>query len=222
MERGKRSEAINGEIQLPEAIIQQIQSLLNGKEAAQTSVISKSWYNAWLTNPNLDFDQRNFRIGDSESEAAERFPNFVKKTMQRSHLKASWFHELKRLLTELIPSKVSLNLRFSKEERIDHIKGLPRPVSENLILSSDTLSSMYFSAFLDAIFWSCRPKVITVYGFNGSCLLELLCNRLMQQVNENYWIPDQTVFGQDGLEEVSFESFEVTLKSGGLCPGKLW
>ncbi|KAG8370068.1 hypothetical protein BUALT_Bualt14G0081000 [Buddleja alternifolia] len=75
---------------------------------------------------------------------------------------------------------------FLTEERIDRvgeIKGLPRPVSENLILSSDTLSSMYFSAFLDGIIWSCRPK--------------------------------------DGLEEVSFESFEVTLKSGGLCPGKL-
>ncbi|KAG8370089.1 hypothetical protein BUALT_Bualt14G0081300 [Buddleja alternifolia] len=86
MERGKRSETINGEIQLPEAIIQQIQSLLNGKEAAQTSVISKLWSNAWFTSPNLDFDERNFeksRIGDSESEAAERFPNFVKKTMKR-------------------------------------------------------------------------------------------------------------------------------------------
>ncbi|KAG8370087.1 hypothetical protein BUALT_Bualt14G0081100 [Buddleja alternifolia] len=481
MERDKRGEAINGEIQLPEAIIQQIQSLLNGKQALRTSVLSKSWYNAWLTSPNLDFDVRNFenrRIGDSKSEAADRFRSFVKKTMKRyqelnlkivkfrvwmrvskpnlvsfanelilkalkmgvidlnlefpsyyyemyalphevleaetlirlsaigckidwpldrkilcsrleslslskvwvgedvfwhiisscplienvllsgcryivgvdkfrqtteiltlrsplidgpinvlefhklkclflqsvnvdeqffsefslkfpcledlslcycdgyrgrrqisshslkcisvtetrmlwvnfdvpnirkftfsgpiiprlsftsalkefeshvsiscydKHVEVSWFHQLQRLLTKLTlsNSNISLTLWFLTEERIDHvgeIKGLPRPVLGNLILSLDTLSSMYFSAFLDAIFWSCRPKVITIYGFNGSCLLELLCNRLMQQVNENYWIPNQNVFGQDGLEEVSFESFEVTLKKWRSLP----
>ncbi|KAG8370092.1 hypothetical protein BUALT_Bualt14G0081600 [Buddleja alternifolia] len=89
MERGKRSEAINSQIQLPEAIIQHIQSLLNGKEAAQTSVVSKSWYNAWLTTPNLDLDEQFFekhRIcysAEVEAEAADRFASFVKKTMKR-------------------------------------------------------------------------------------------------------------------------------------------
>ncbi|KAG8370075.1 hypothetical protein BUALT_Bualt14G0079900 [Buddleja alternifolia] len=498
MERGKRSEAINGEIQLPEAIIQQIQSLLNGKEAAQTSVLSKLWYNAWLTTPNLDFDQRNFekrRIGDSESEPANRFANFVKKTMQRyqelnlnivkfrlwmrggkldwvslanesimkalrmgvidlnlefpsyfykmyalphevleaetlirlsaigckidrlvdrkvlcsrleslslskvcvekdvvwdiisscplienlllseckyvvkspkifrqstkilklsnpliefrkrnvgsvvdgpikvlefhklkslllqnvnvdrrffcdfsfkfpcledlslhhcygyngrdeisahslkcislteismwmkfdapnicklifsgkcfsrlsftsalkeceshisilcssNHVKASWFRELKRFLTRLTPSIVTLSLGFFREpilgfireQQIGHLgemEGLTRPVLENLILSGHSESPIW-SAFLDGLFWSCRPKVITVNGFPGSQVLEkahnelveLLWKRLIQQVNEKCCVPNQNVFGQHGLEEVNMEYFEESL-----------
>ncbi|KAG8370074.1 hypothetical protein BUALT_Bualt14G0079800 [Buddleja alternifolia] len=494
MERGKRSEAINGEIELPEAIIQQIQSLLNGKQAARTSVVSKSWYNAWLTSPNLDFDQRNFqkrRIGDSQSEAAERFPNFVKKTMKRyqelnlkivkfrlwmrftkpdlvslanesiikalkmgvndlsldffphdgsyvlpnevleteslirlsaieckidrpmdrkvlcsrleslslskvcveddvvwdiisscplienlllsecnnfvgankfgqatwilslrspvidihkgsvgsivdgpikvlefhklkslflqkvsvdgrffsdfsinfpciedlslhncygylgraqisshslksislteimmwvnfdvpniskftftgtsfsrlsftsalkeceshisilfycHHVKASWFRELKRFLTMLTPSKISLSLGFFREQSIDRVReyeGLPRPVLENLILSFHVESSVD-SAFLDGLFWSCRPKVITINGCSRSRLIEkahnelieLLCKRLIQQVNQNCCISNQNVFGQHGLKEVNMEYFEETGRTTLFC-----
>ncbi|KAG8370095.1 hypothetical protein BUALT_Bualt14G0081900 [Buddleja alternifolia] len=479
MERGKRSEAINSQIQLPEAIIQQIQSLLYGKQAAQTSVLSKLWYNAWLTTPNLNFDERYFpkrRNGDSESEAADRFASFMNRTMQRyqernlnivkfrlwmkstelgsvslanelimkalkmgvydlnldlnamyalphemleaetliklsvtwckidwpldrkvlcsrleslilryvyvgddivwniisscplienllldeckysvgatratkvltlrspliefhegnvgsgvdgpikmsefhklkslflqkvnvddqffsdfslkfpcledlslhycdgykgrrqissqslkcisltetrmlwvnfdvpnirkftfkgtcipglsftsalkeweshisissndNHLNASWFHELKRFLTNLTLSKISFCLWFFMQ-RID-IEGLPRPVLENLILPTH-LESSIFSAFLDGLFWSCRPKVITISGFCKSRLLELLWKRLMQQVNENCYIPNQNVFGQCGLEEVNVESFEVTLKEWRSLPWK--
>lgn len=60
MEKRIRIEAVDGEIVLPEAIIQHVQSFLTGKEAAQTTVISKSWYSAWLTRPNLDLDQRDY------------------------------------------------------------------------------------------------------------------------------------------------------------------
>ncbi|KAK6130431.1 hypothetical protein DH2020_035841 [Rehmannia glutinosa] len=86
MEKGKRIEAINAEIPLPEGIIQHIQSLLSGKQAAQTSILSKSWYNAWLTSPNLHLDERNFqkRGGESPtSQIADGFSEFAKKTMQR-------------------------------------------------------------------------------------------------------------------------------------------
>ncbi|KAL3630013.1 hypothetical protein CASFOL_022997 [Castilleja foliolosa] len=80
MEKCKKIDS--GEILLPEAIIQHIQSFMSGKEAAQTSVLSKYWYSAWSTRPNLDFDHRDFpsrggRICD------DRFSDFAKKTIQR-------------------------------------------------------------------------------------------------------------------------------------------
>ncbi|KAL8481696.1 hypothetical protein ACS0TY_028004 [Phlomoides rotata] len=53
MEKRPRIEAISGEI--PEVIIQHIQSFLNGNDAARTSTLSKAWYAAWLTRPDLDF-----------------------------------------------------------------------------------------------------------------------------------------------------------------------
>ncbi|KAL3645036.1 hypothetical protein CASFOL_010216 [Castilleja foliolosa] len=49
-----------GEIHFPEPIIQRIQSFLDSKAAAQTSIVSKSWHSAWLTRPNLDFDETYF------------------------------------------------------------------------------------------------------------------------------------------------------------------
>ncbi|KAL8522209.1 hypothetical protein ACS0TY_012376 [Phlomoides rotata] len=82
MEKGKRVEA---EFQLPEAIIQHIQSFLNGKEAAQTTLLSKSWNDAWLTRPNLDFDQKEFerKSSDGTQSSENRFWNFVNKTVER-------------------------------------------------------------------------------------------------------------------------------------------
>ncbi|GFP90090.1 putative F-box/LRR-repeat protein at4g00320 [Phtheirospermum japonicum] len=60
MEKRHKIETVDGEIPLPEAIIQRIQSLLNRQQAAQTTSLSKSWYTAWSTRPNLDFDQHHF------------------------------------------------------------------------------------------------------------------------------------------------------------------
>ncbi|XP_057795466.1 F-box/LRR-repeat protein At3g59200-like [Salvia miltiorrhiza] len=62
---------------LPQEIIQHIQSLLLEKEAARTSLLSKSWHGAWTTRPNLSFDQSKFR------NCVDEFPIFTKKTMQR-------------------------------------------------------------------------------------------------------------------------------------------
>ncbi|GFP87958.1 putative F-box/LRR-repeat protein at3g18150 [Phtheirospermum japonicum] len=69
------ADAANGEFWIPELLIQHIQSFLSGKEAIQTSILSKSWYNAWLTRPNLDFNGRDWGV--------KRFLEFAKKTMQR-------------------------------------------------------------------------------------------------------------------------------------------
>ncbi|EYU31604.1 hypothetical protein MIMGU_mgv1a021663mg, partial [Erythranthe guttata] len=77
MEEGKATEAaIAAEIQLPEAIIQRIQSLLSRKQAAQTTLLSKSWYRAWSTRPNLALDTRDFRSPSS-------FSAFAAKAMER-------------------------------------------------------------------------------------------------------------------------------------------
>ncbi|KAL3625802.1 hypothetical protein CASFOL_030359 [Castilleja foliolosa] len=73
-------------LQLPEPIIQHIQFFLTGKEAARTTVLSKSWHSAWLTRPNLDFDYDEFQNvdadGDDEGSRYE-FLEFAKKTIQR-------------------------------------------------------------------------------------------------------------------------------------------
>ncbi|XP_051127994.1 putative F-box/LRR-repeat protein At4g13960 [Andrographis paniculata] len=78
MEIEKGNEATDNELQLPESLIQRIQSFLTGKKAASTIVLSKSWYNAWLTRPNLDFDDRYFR-----GRNHEMFLNFLRVSMGR-------------------------------------------------------------------------------------------------------------------------------------------
>ncbi|KAL3629456.1 hypothetical protein CASFOL_026678 [Castilleja foliolosa] len=80
MEKCKRVES--GEILLPEAIIHHIQSFMTGKEAAQTSVLSKHWYSAWSTRPNLVFDHSHFPNLESW-KCDDRFKDFAKKTIQR-------------------------------------------------------------------------------------------------------------------------------------------
>ncbi|GFQ03635.1 putative F-box/FBD/LRR-repeat protein at5g56810 [Phtheirospermum japonicum] len=72
--------AINGGLELPKRIIHRIQSFLNGKEAAQTTVLSKSWHTAWLTRPNVVLDENDFlRFGYQ----IDGFPDLAKKTLQR-------------------------------------------------------------------------------------------------------------------------------------------
>lgn len=59
------------ENQLPEAMIQHIQSFMSAKEAARTAVLSRSWHAAWLTRPSLAFDQRDFKRNKFAEVAAE-------------------------------------------------------------------------------------------------------------------------------------------------------
>lgn len=80
MERGKRSDAVDAKLHLPEPIIQHIQSFLSGKEAASTALLSKSWYNSWLTRPILDFDDRDFQY---LPENDKMFLSFAKTSMNR-------------------------------------------------------------------------------------------------------------------------------------------
>ncbi|KAL3650310.1 hypothetical protein CASFOL_006713 [Castilleja foliolosa] len=75
MKKGSQIEAINGEFQLPEPIVHRIQSFLTAKEAARTTILSKSWRSAWLTRPNLDFSIRSYGVYE--------YLEFVEKTIQR-------------------------------------------------------------------------------------------------------------------------------------------
>lgn len=45
---------------LPEAILYHIMSFLPFKQVVQTSFLSKTWYQAWLTFPDLVFDEALF------------------------------------------------------------------------------------------------------------------------------------------------------------------
>ncbi|KAL8485290.1 hypothetical protein ACS0TY_027553 [Phlomoides rotata] len=67
--------------QLPEVIIQHIQSFLDVKEAARTTLLSKSWYAAWLTRPNLEFCE--FPQHGLPSFLESAFVKFARKTLQR-------------------------------------------------------------------------------------------------------------------------------------------
>lgn len=82
MENGKRINAVDGQLHLPEAIIQRIQSFLSRKQAASTAAVSKSWYNSWLTRPILDFDERDFH---NLPQSDDKFWNFMKRSIERYH-----------------------------------------------------------------------------------------------------------------------------------------
>ncbi|KAL3640863.1 hypothetical protein CASFOL_015831 [Castilleja foliolosa] len=74
------------EFQIPEPLIQHIQSFLTRKEAAQTTVLSKSWHSAWLTRPNLEFNEADFsrkRSYYDDDRFNYVFSDFAKKTIQR-------------------------------------------------------------------------------------------------------------------------------------------
>ncbi|KAK2995543.1 hypothetical protein RJ640_014940 [Escallonia rubra] len=68
--------------QLPEPIMHHILSFLSGKEAAQTSAVSKTWLSAWSTNPVLDLDQTYFEENPN-IERRQKFMKFLRDTMIR-------------------------------------------------------------------------------------------------------------------------------------------
>ncbi|KAL3645002.1 hypothetical protein CASFOL_010182 [Castilleja foliolosa] len=85
-----------GEIQFAEPIIHRLQSFLTGKEAARTAIMSKSWHSAWLTRPNLDFDDTHFKVGHRRNDHSriDKFEKYEKKTIKRykeSNLKIESF-----------------------------------------------------------------------------------------------------------------------------------
>ncbi|KAL3645039.1 hypothetical protein CASFOL_010219 [Castilleja foliolosa] len=98
-----------GEIYFPEPIIQRIQSFLTGKEAARTAILSKSWHGAWLTRPNLDFDDTYFRVNDYRncSSYVDKFKKYARTTIKR--------YEQSNLRIE----SFKLRMHFDKYHRAD-------------------------------------------------------------------------------------------------------
>ncbi|KAL1552716.1 hypothetical protein AAHA92_13482 [Salvia divinorum] len=62
---------------IPEEMIHRIQSFMDARLAARSTVLSKSWHRAWFTRPDLDFRDQDFR-----SRLIE-FPAFAINTLQR-------------------------------------------------------------------------------------------------------------------------------------------
>ncbi|KAL3644997.1 hypothetical protein CASFOL_010177 [Castilleja foliolosa] len=117
-----------GEIQFPEPIIQLIQSFLDGKEAAQTTIVSKSWHSAWLTRPNLDFDYSHFKGSHNQNDDFRMCVNKTIKRYKQSNLKIESFklcmdiydrtHELAKELIvkalEIGTTRLCLRLKMDK------------------------------------------------------------------------------------------------------------
>ncbi|GFQ03638.1 putative F-box/LRR-repeat protein at5g41840 [Phtheirospermum japonicum] len=137
----RTNQAINGEFELPKHIIQRIQSFLTGKKAAQTITLSKSWHSAWLTRPNLYFDETDFEISDE-------FSNTTNKTIQRYEQSNRQIESLtlyiKRqyswtnrsdLASELIVRALKIGATHLNLQLEDHDFALPQEVfgSENLV-----------------------------------------------------------------------------------------
>ncbi|KAK6161540.1 hypothetical protein DH2020_004921 [Rehmannia glutinosa] len=81
MERIKRLQlAADGSMdrisELPQAILHHILSFLSQDEAAETSLLSKSWNCVWSTRPNIEFREKWFH-GDKE-----KFMSVLNKTLQ--------------------------------------------------------------------------------------------------------------------------------------------
>ncbi|KAL7105051.1 hypothetical protein ACP275_07G021500 [Erythranthe tilingii] len=124
MEGGKSIEAaIAAEIQLPEAVIQRIQSLLSRKQAAQTILLSKSWHRAWSTRPNLALDTRDFRSPSSFSAfAAKAMEKYEESDLNIENLRLYLDirnREYKSLATQLIIKALKIGvLNLTVEFRV--------------------------------------------------------------------------------------------------------
>ncbi|XP_057771856.1 putative F-box/LRR-repeat protein At3g44080 [Salvia miltiorrhiza] len=141
METAQKRIAADGESKLPDEIIQHIQSLMSERDAARTTLLSKSWHGAWCTRPNLCLDPFTFRYRMDE------FPIFARKSMQRyedSNLKIKSFKlwvegdDDSDLARELILKAIKLG---ATDLTID----VPTWVSINLpyeVLESETLARL--------------------------------------------------------------------------------
>ncbi|GFP90653.1 putative F-box/LRR-repeat protein at3g18150 [Phtheirospermum japonicum] len=127
---------MGGEFQLPEPIIQHIQSFLNGKEAARTTLLSSSWRKAWLTRPDIDFSDYD-DTGPFEELATKTIQRYEKSNLKIQSLRLfigqSWCYEI-TLYNELISKALKLGATHLSLE-LGRKFVVPREVfgSENLV-----------------------------------------------------------------------------------------
>lgn len=65
--------------ELPDEIVCRVLSFFSTREAVKTSALSKRWKNVWVSVPNLDIDESEFRRG--YSIAPKRFGEFVDRVL---------------------------------------------------------------------------------------------------------------------------------------------
>ncbi|KAK4487625.1 hypothetical protein RD792_005723 [Penstemon davidsonii] len=109
-------------MEVPEEVIHLILSYIGDRRrAAQTCLLSKSWYTAWCTHPTLCFDESDFhRTGG--------FANFTRKTIQRyreSNLNVPTFrlrlNKIPEFSSYLSLSVLSTYLRNRKIKEFTHL-----------------------------------------------------------------------------------------------------
>ncbi|KMS99010.1 hypothetical protein BVRB_3g066170 [Beta vulgaris subsp. vulgaris] len=73
--------------ELPDFILHLILSFLKTEEACRTSILSKQWYNAWASMPNLDFEPQYFEnlyaANWYDEELVQIYVGYIDKTMRR-------------------------------------------------------------------------------------------------------------------------------------------
>ncbi|KAL3645020.1 hypothetical protein CASFOL_010200 [Castilleja foliolosa] len=155
--RKKILTAGEGEIQFAEPIIHRLQSFLTGKEAAQTSIVSKSWHSAWLTRPNLDFDDTHFKVSgdydyDFNYSGVDNFKKYAKKTIKRYeqlNLKIESFKlcmEMNRYgRTELAKKLIVKALRIGATRLYVRLKRRDSFVLPNEVFGADNLVELSVS-----------------------------------------------------------------------------
>ncbi|KAH6816557.1 hypothetical protein C2S51_021377 [Perilla frutescens var. frutescens] len=131
---------------------------------------------------------------------------------------SSWLSSSRKLLQNLILSKVSLSIhvKYPSKYICDYTRCEPIPVVENLKIMDHVPNS----GLLDGLFFICRPKFVNQHCFapDNNDLLELLCTKLVDERSENHCIPNPSMHG---LEEVNVELFEENLREWRLLPWKM-
>lgn len=144
-------EGIDWTSQLPEESFHQILSCLFTKEAARTSVLSKTWLRAWSTYPNLDFVESYFmkeslcKCSDADlkgkddpkiQETREKFLHYVDKTMLRYHKERTPINKFRLHITSVYPKWASIIDKWIEILVQKHVEELELHLSDYAFLGS--------------------------------------------------------------------------------------
>lgn len=148
---------------LPEHMIHQIVSLVPVKYATRTSVLSKRFRSAWLSNPVIEFNVNFFAHSVSYRKATQRLMDFVGDTLKRRDTKAN----LQKLTfrgnlddtTFKVPVRSMINYALDKQVEELYLHG---NVNGNL---DGTLLLSGLCSLPKVMFFAKSIKVLEIEGF---------------------------------------------------------
>ncbi len=148
---------------LPEHMIHQIVSLVPVKYATRTSVLSKRFRSAWLSNPVIEFNVNFFAHWVSYGKATQRLMDFVGDTLKRRDTKAN----LQKLTfrgnlddtTFKVPVRSMINYALDKQVEELYLHG---NVNGNL---DGTLLLSGLCSLPKVMFFAKSIKVLEIEGF---------------------------------------------------------